>query len=226
MGINILVVDDQPDLVELLQMNLEAAGFSVTTALSGAEAVSSIAASKPDLILLDVVLEDVSGVELAGKLKNQPGTSGIPIILLTARDSDTDVIVGLSVGADDYVTKPFSSAVLIARIENVLRRLKKIETSTKNVLSIGPVRIDLAARSVKVEGKLVDLTGSEFDILSSLMIAAGAILSREDLLNAIGERAGESTRIVDVHVAALRKKLGTARKIVKTIHGRGYRIQN
>ncbi len=224
MNARILVVDDEKDLLEMLDMNLSIAGFVIRTATGGAEAMSIIRTDRPDLILLDVMLEDISGVKLAGKLKNTPETADIPIIMLTAKDSETDVIVGLSIGADDYITKPFSTAVLIARIEAVLRRGSPEGDPLREILTVGPVRILPASREVLVEGRPVELTGGEYNILLALAEAGGTVLSRSDLKELSGAGRGDSERIVDVHVAALRKKLGSAKGVVKTIHGRGYRI--
>jgi two-component system phosphate regulon response regulator PhoB len=224
MTARILIIDDEKDLLEMLSMNLSTAGFVVRTAASGAEGLSVIRTDRPDLILLDVMLGDISGVKLAGKLKNTPETAGIPIIMLTARDSETDMIVGLSMGADDYITKPFSTAVLVARIEAVLRRGSGEGDSLRDILTVGPVRIVPASRQVLVEGKAVELTGGEYNILLALVEAGGSILSRNELKGISGAGRGDSERIVDVHIAALRKKLGRAKSIVKTIHGRGYRI--
>jgi two-component system phosphate regulon response regulator PhoB len=220
MSARILIVDDEKDLLEMLSMNLSTAGYVVRTAASGAEAMSVIRTDRPDLILLDVMLGDISGVKLAGKLKNTPETAGIPIIMLTAKDSETDVIVGLSMGADDYVTKPFSTAVLVARIEAVLRR----GSAESDILTAGPVRIVPASRQVLAEGRAVELTGAEYNILLALVEAGGSVLSRDELKGISGAGRGDSERIVDVHIAALRKKLGRAKGIVKTIHGQGYRI--
>lgn len=226
MSARILIVDDEKDLLEILGMNLSTAGFEVRTAASGAEAMSVVRTDRPDLILLDVMLGDISGVKLAGKLKNTPQTAGIPIIMLTAKDSETDMIVGLSMGADDYVTKPFSTAVLVARIEAVLRRGSAEGDNLGDILTVGPVRIVPASRQVLAEGKAVELTGGEYNILLALVEAGGSILSRDELKGISGAGRGDSERIVDVHIAALRKKLGRAKGIVKTIHGQGYRINS
>ena len=221
----VLVVDDQRDLLELLGMALGQEGYVVRTAASGAEAVESVAAEKPDLILLDILLGDTSGIKLTTRWKNDAETAHIPIILLTAKDSETDVIVGLSVGADDYITKPFSTRVLLARMEAVLRRVYPEPAAVREILSAGPVRLFPAGRQAFVEGTPVDLTGAEFNILLALIKAGGDILSREHLHTLMVPNAADSgnVRVVDVHVAALRKKLGKARTILKTIHGKGYR---
>lgn len=221
----ILVVDDQQDLLDLMDMSLSQEGYRVRTALSGQEALGLIEAQPPDLILLDILLGDISGIQLTARLKNSENTAAIPIILLTAKDTETDIIVGLSVGADDYITKPFSMQVLLARMEAVLRRSRPMHPNVQEILTAGSLRVFPSGRQVFVEGRPVDLTPAEFDILVELIRAEGAIRSREDLLTVIGAgQSSENERIVDVHVAALRKKLGSARNLVKTVHGRGYRV--
>ncbi|MEN8127086.1 MAG: response regulator transcription factor [Planctomycetota bacterium] len=225
MNAKILVVDDQKDLLELLDMALSQEGYSVRTAASGSEALAMIATEKPDLILLDIILGDVSGIKITTKLKHEAETSHIPIILLTAKDGETDIIVGLSVGADDYITKPFSTKVLLARIDALLRRAYPASPEIKEILQAGPVRVFPSRRQVFAEGTPVDLTPAEFNILLSLLKAGGDILSREQLRGQLGAtEQSDNERIVDVHVAAMRKKLGNARKIIKTVHGKGYRI--
>ncbi len=224
MSAKVLVVDDQRDLLELLSMNLGAAGYVVRTAESGAEALSAVRGDRPDLILMDVMLGDTSGVKLAGMLKNTAETADIPIIMLTARDSETDVIVGLSVGADDYVTKPFSTGVLVARMEAVLRRGSSGE-ELSGVLAAGGVRIRKAACEVLVDGQAVELTEGEYNILVAIVEAGGQVLDRARLKEVSGAGRGEKERVVDVHVASLRKKLGAGRDIIKTVHGRGYRLR-
>ena len=225
MNDKILIVDDEADLLELLQLNFEVDSYVVRTAQSGAEALSIVQNDRPDLIVLDIMMDDISGLKLTGKLKNNPETSRIPIILLTAKDSETDVVVGLSVGADDYVTKPFSTNVLHARIEALLRRGRSEAEDMREKLSAGPVRIIPETGEVFIEGRLIALTGAEYDILTALVRAGGKILSRENLKSALGRAGhGQKIRVVDVHIATLRKKLGEAKKIIKTIHRRGYRI--
>ena len=225
MNATILIVDDEVDLISLLSMNLSAEGYIIRTAASGSEALTSIKAEKPDIILLDIMLDDISGIKLTAKLKNTPETADIPIILLTAKDSETDVVVGFSVGADDYVTKPFSTQVLISRIEAVLRRARPDTDDISGILSAGPIRIVTASRQVLVSGQSVDLTGGEYNILIALILAGGKILSRDDLKVALGQDDhDQKDRIIDVHIATLRKKLATAKTIIKTIHGLGYRI--
>ncbi|HEV58335.1 MAG TPA: response regulator transcription factor [Phycisphaerales bacterium] len=227
MRADILVVDDEQDLLDLLRMGLEGEGYRVRTVLTGAEALDEVRTRPPDLVLLDIMLDDVSGIDVAAQLKHGPQTAGIPIILLTAKDSDTDIVVGLRVGADDYVTKPFSTAVLVARIEAVLRRVREAARQAGPVISAGPVRVIRQSRQVLVGDREIHLTGAEFRILTTLIEAGGKVLGRSDLKAALGSEAtGQNERIVDVHVAALRKKLGAdGRRVVRTVHGAGYRIQ-
>jgi two-component system phosphate regulon response regulator PhoB len=224
MNAKILIVDDQLDLLELLTMSLTQEGFLVRTASSGAKALSEITSDKPDLILLDIILGDISGIKLTTKLKNDVETSHIPIILLTAKDSETDIIVGLSVGADDYITKPFNTKVLLARMEAVLRRAYPEPNPVREIVQAGPIRIFPSSRQVFLEGVPMDFTPAEFTLLMALIKAGGAVLSREQLLELLAPgQESQSERLVDVHIAALRKKLAKARYVIKTIHGRGYR---
>jgi DNA-binding response OmpR family regulator len=225
MGANILVVDDQRDLLELLDMALSQEGYVIRTAASGTEALAMIAAEHPDLILLDIILGDMSGIKITTKLKHEADTAHIPIILLTAKDSETDIIVGLSVGADDYITKPFSTKVLLARIDAVLRRTYPEAPGVKEILQAGSVRVFPSRRQAFAEGEPVDLTPAEFGILLALIKAGGNVLTRDQLQAELGASdQPQNERIVDVHVAALRKKLGKARSIIKTVHGQGYRV--
>ncbi len=220
----ILVVDDEPDQLALLEMNLGQEGFLVCTAANAAEARIAIRAERPDLILLDIILPDASGVNLAAEFKHSPDTAGIPIIMLTAKDAETDMVVGLSVGADDYITKPFSIAVLLARMEAVLRRVYETPEVSEEALIAGPIKVIPANRQVLIDDKPVELTGAEFTILAALVQAGGAVLSREELMSQLGSE-GVGKRIIPVHISCLRKKLGLARKLIKTVHGVGYRIQ-
>ena len=205
-------------------MNLEVEGYTVITARTGKQALDILRTERPDLILMDVMLEDVSGIKLTGRIKNTPATADIPVIMLTAKDSDTDVVIGLGVGADDYVTKPFSTVVLAARIESVLKRAKPVEIFGSDAVHAGPLKMVPAARHVTLEGKTLNLTGGQFDILLALIKAHRHVLSRSELKETLGKSAsGQKERIVDVHIAALRRKLGRYRAIIKTVQGKGYR---
>jgi two-component system phosphate regulon response regulator PhoB len=221
----ILVVDDHPDLLDVLEMNLSREGFEVETAQTGSKALDYLSQDMVDLILLDVMLEDTTGIKLAGKLKKDPRTASIPIIMLTAKDTETDMVVGLSVGADDYITKPFSTQVLLARIEALLRRVYPEEKDTAKSVTVGPFRMIPAGRQLFVDGKPVELTSSEYNIMLAILQGRGEVLTREQLKQALWpESADRKERIVDVHVASLRKKLGNFRKHIRTVHGRGYRV--
>jgi DNA-binding response OmpR family regulator len=224
MNAKILLVDDEPDVREPLQFNLEKEGYTITTAATAAEAMASIKKSSPDLILLDVMLPDMAGTKLANQLKNNLATAAIPIILLTAKDKETDIVVGLSMGADDYITKPFSTAVLLARIEAQLRRVAGVRRED-DMFMAGPVKIIPAAQQVLVDSEPVELTLAEFKILCALVRAKGAILSREKLMDEFSRDSSVTERIIDVHIAAMRKKLGAARAIIKTVHRLGYRCE-
>jgi DNA-binding response OmpR family regulator len=224
MNAKILLVDDEPDVREPLKFNLEKEGYTVTTAATAAEAIASIKKALPDLLLLDVMLPDMAGTKLANQLKNNSATAAIPIIMLTGKDKETDIIVGLSMGADDYVTKPFSTAILIARIEAQLRRIAS-SYREDDTLVAGPVKIVPAAQQVFVDFLPVELTLAEFKILCALVRANGTILSREKLMDEFGRDSSVTERIIDVHIAALRKKLGLARTIIKTVHRLGYRCE-
>lgn len=225
MNTKLLLVDDERDLLELLSMNLGREGYQVLTAETGAGAQEILGKVRPDLILLDIMLTDISGIKLTKTLKRDPATASIPIILLTAKDTETDIVVGLTVGADDYITKPFSTSVLTARIEAVLRRGDSKPAETGEVLQAGPIRINPTTRQAWAENNPVDLTGGEFNILLNLVQSAGKVISREQLKTALGPTShGQKDRIVDVHVASLRKKLGPARSRLRTVHRQGYRI--
>lgn len=225
MNAKILVVDDEVDLLDLLEMNLSSEGFTVIKAQNARQALEAIGDDRPDIILLDIMLGETSGIDLTAKLKNSHDTASIPIIMLTARDTDTDMVVGLKVGADDYITKPFSTQVLVARIEAVLRRVPKQSISRDSIV-IGPLQIIPNAMQVKVNGRDIDLTACEYDILMELIKAQGGLLTRSQLKQSIQDNLqSQRDRIVDVHVAALRKKLGPeGRNIIKTVHNKGYRI--
>lgn len=223
-GETILVVDDETDLVELIKFNLERSHFRVATAHDGEAALTAARRSRPDLILLDLMLPKVSGQEVAVALKRDPATQGIPIIMLTAMSDESDVVVGLQVGADDYVTKPFSMKVLMARVAAVLRRGAAGE-DVAGVLSAGPVSIDRGRHVVEVDGAPVDLTRTEFRLLEALVAARSRVLTRDQLVDrAMGPGVAVTDRTIDVHVTSLRRKLGSHRDLVETVRGVGYRF--
>lgn len=219
----ILVVDDERHIIELAEMYLTREGYTVLRATDGEEALRCIQRDRPDLVVLDIMLPRLDGWEVCRKLR----ASGdeIPIIMLTARDDDVDRIVGLELGADDYVTKPFNPRELVARVKAVLRRVEASVGAGKP-LTVGDVHIDPARREVTVGGEPVQLRTKEFDLLTHLARHAGLVLSREQLLNAVWgyDFLGE-TRTIDVHVAHLRDKLAKSGQVqIETVWGVGYKL--
>jgi two-component system phosphate regulon response regulator PhoB len=224
---HILVVEDETDMAELVRMRLFREGYLVEVAHDGLEARQRIRARPPDLVLLDVMLPGISGTELITELRNDPRTAEVPIVMLTAKSEDSDVIVGLKLGADDYVTKPFSMSVLLARVDALLRRSKAPRSSIGGIVTAGPIRIDQHRHRVEVAGVPVAeaLTLTEFRLLVALVAARGRVLTRNQLIDqAIGLDAVVTDRTIDVHVTALRRKLGDAKRCVRTVRGVGYRL--
>ena len=223
----IVVVDDEKDILELLEFYLSREGYVVTCFSSGEEALYSISRTKPDLIILDLMLPGKDGFEVVEILKKDPDTREIPIVMLTAKSEMPDIIKGLEFGADDYVTKPFSPRVLLARIRAVLRSRKPVVSENPSVTKSGDIMIDLGRRVVLVDGKKVNLTFSEFEILNYMAKKSGCVLTREEIIDAIhGKEYSVADRSVDVQVYGLRKKLGNAGIYIETIRGVGYRLTN
>ncbi|MCX5709806.1 MAG: response regulator [Candidatus Omnitrophica bacterium] len=223
----ILIVEDEKDIAKMLDYNLKKEGYKTSIARDGEDALDLAVREHPDLILLDLMLPGVDGLEVCKELKKERTTSGIPIIMLTAKSRESDKIVGLELGADDYVTKPFSPRELIARIKAVTRRAKDKE-KLPEVLKIGDLGIDFSKIAVTVKDKLVLLTAKEFELLKTLIQAKGRVLSRDYLLDTIWgfDHAIEiQTRTVDVHVRTLRKKLKACAKYIVTVKGYGYRFE-
>ena len=218
----ILVVDDEPSIVKLVTAYLEPEGYEVYTATDGPSGLKAAQAFKPDLIVLDVMLPGMDGVEVLTRLRRE---SDVYVILLTAKTEETDRVIGLTIGADDYVTKPFSPRELVARIKSALRRLHTGPSDINEVLSFKRVRIDVAARLVSVDDNLVDLTALEFDLLKALAENRGRVLTREQLLEKVWGAAyfGE-IRVVDVHLGHVRQKLGLE-GLIATVRGVGYRFE-
>jgi two-component system alkaline phosphatase synthesis response regulator PhoP len=221
----ILIIDDEPSIVNLVSAYLKPEGYEVYTAADGNAGLKAARAFKPDLILLDLMLPGMDGIELLSRLRRE---SEVYVILLTAKTEETDKIVGLSVGADDYVTKPFSPRELTARIKAALRRLKTSgdSASDTSVYSFRHLHMDVAAHTVTVDRNLVDLTAIEFDLLKALVENRGRVLSREQLLERVwgGEYFGEM-RVVDVHLGHVRQKLGND-DLIATVRGVGYRFED
>ena len=224
---NVLVVDDEKDLVELISYNLQRNGYHVLTASSGDAALAIASRELPDLILLDLMLPGMSGTEVARRLKADTRTAGIPIIMLTAKSEETDVVVGLTLGADDYVTKPFSMKILLARLNTVMRRKETVGAAAdSNTLKAGPLSIDPSKHEVSANGEIIKLTLTEFKLLSALVAARGRVLTRDQLMDkAMGNDVFVTDRAIDVHITSIRKKLGASNWLVRTVRGVGYSLQ-
>ena len=220
----ILVVDDEPDALDLVAFNLKQAGLEVVTADDGAAALKRAREVVPDLILLDLMLPEVDGLEVCKQLRRDPATSSIPIIMLTAKAAEIDRVLGLELGADDYVTKPFSPRELVLRVKNLIRR--RSETSeTPDQLVFGDMTVDIPRHQVTVGRKRVELTATEFKLLTTLALRRGRVQSRDQLLQDVWEYdAVIDTRTVDTHMRRLREKLGSAARFLDTVRGVGYRF--
>ena len=226
MNKKILVVDDEPDVLELIEFNLKAAGFEVATAVDGAEALTKARSVQPALILLDVMLPEIDGMQVCKTLKREPATASIPIIMLTAKAAEIDRVLGLELGADDYVTKPFSPRELVLRIKGLLRRKGDAPTEKDERIHIGEVEIDLPRHEVRITGKRVELTATEFKLLTVLAQRRGRVQSRDQLLRDVWEYDSLiDTRTVDTHMRRVRKKLGKAARHLETLRGVGYRFK-
>ena len=228
MGSRILVVEDEADLAELVAFNLRESGHSVVTAHDGSTALAEVRRQRPDLVVLDVMLPDISGVEVCRRLRRQEESRSLPVVMLTARGEEVDRVVGFEVGADDYVVKPFSPRELVLRVEAILRRTsqtpEEVETTT---IQVDSLMIDPARHHVEVDGEEVMLTALEFRLLLDLAKRRGRVQSRDALLERVwGYTPGIETRTVDTHVKRLREKLGEASSSIETIRGVGYRMRS
>jgi phosphate regulon transcriptional regulator PhoB len=224
----VLVVDDERDIVELVRYHLEKEGFRCLTAADGPGALRLCRETTPDLLVLDRMLPGLDGLEVTRQLRRDAATARVPIIMLTARADEVDRVVGLEVGADDYVVKPFSPRELVARVRALLRRSTG-ESAATPVTRLGPVSVDEGRHQVAVAGRPVELTAKEFGLLVALLRAGGRVLSREQLLDAVWGYANAAeieSRTVDVHIRRLREKLGAAARHIVTVKGAGYRVED
>ena len=228
---HVLVVDDEPHILELVEYNLRKEGYAVTCVASGEEALAATATKLPDLVVLDLMLPGLDGLEVCRRLKADPTTQGLPIVMLTARGSEADIVSGLELGAADYVTKPFSPRVLTARIKAVLRR-DLSGADDEAVLRVGAVTIHPVRHLVLVDEAPVELTATEFRILHFLARRPGWVFTRQQLVDAAqGDEAYVNDRYVtdrsvDVHIVSLRRKLGSAGSLIGTVRGVGYRLKD
>lgn len=222
----ILVVDDEEDILELVRYNLAREGYRVVCAASGEQALNKAGAETFDLILLDLMLPGIDGLEVAKKLKNKPETRHIPIIMLTAKGEEADIVTGLELGADDYVTKPFSPRILLARVKAVIRRKMLEEVDDSSIIQIYELEIDPGRRKVLAKGSHVELTFTEFQILYLLARRPGWVFTRFKIVDLIrGDDYPVTDRSVDVQIVGLRKKLGPCGKYIETVRGVGYRFR-
>jgi len=223
----VLVVDDEPDIVALVAYHLAKSGYAVSTATNGSEGLAIARRDKPSIVVLDLMLPGLSGLEVMDELRGDPATSRIAVLMLTARREESDRIKGLSMGADDYLTKPFSPQELVLRVAAILRRVKSGRQDSEDVKQVGPLRIESTAHRVTVDGREIDLTPTEFKLLLLLAERKGRVQPRNLLLEIVWEAAPDiQTRTVDMHVQRLRAKLGPAGELIETVRGFGYRIKN
>jgi len=228
----ILIIEDEPEIAELMRFHLEREGFDVRIVASGRHALTAIDKESPDLILLDLMLPDLDGLEVCRRLKFREASRSIPIMIVSAKGEESDVVAGLELGADDYVTKPFSPKVLIARVKRIVRRQGDeampiaVPGDAMNLLD-GELTIDAGRHVVRVHGKSVELTVTEFGILEYLAHHPGFVRTRDQIISAVhGETVVLSSRTVDVHVTALRRKLGDLGPMLQTVRGVGYRLSD
>jgi DNA-binding response OmpR family regulator len=220
----VLVVDDEPDTVELIEFNLKNAGYDIVTADDGAEALRKARSTEPDLIILDVMLPELDGLQVCKLLRNDPATAKIPVLMLTAKAAEVDRILGLELGARDYVTKPFSPRELILRVRNLLAPEEAAEEKAQT-FSFGELYIDVPRHLVTVQRRPVELTATEFRLLTLLAERRGRVQSREQLLQDVWHYDNIiDTRTVDTHMRRLREKLGKAARFLDTVRGVGYRF--
>ena len=225
-GERILVVDDEPDIVALVVYHLAKAGFRISTASNGADALRIAQQDRPALIVLDLMLPGMSGLDVLEQLRADESGQDIAVLLLTARRDEPDRIKGLSSGADDYLTKPFSPQELVLRVRNILRRMAQTQSGLPDVVRVGPIHIDRAAHRVTVDNAELDLTPTEFKLLMTLAERRGRVQSRALLLEIVWDAAPDiQTRTVDMHVQRLRTKLGAAGELIETVRGFGYRLR-
>jgi len=222
----ILVVDDEEDILELVRYNLAREGYKILCASSGEDGLKAAKSEKPDLIVLDLMLPGIDGLDVTRRLKGDPATRRIPIVMLTAKGEESDIVTGLELGAEDYITKPFSPRVLVARVKAALRRELKHETAEREVIQIHEITVHPGRHEVLVNEKPVQLTFTEFGILYLLLKRPGWVFTRNQIVDAVrGDDYYVTDRSVDVQIVGLRKKLGKAGKHIETVRGVGYKLK-
>jgi len=221
---NILIIEDEEDIIELVKYNLKKEGFNVYSSKDGEEGLDKVYELNPSLVILDLMLPSIDGLEIAKRIRKDDDLNHIPIIMLTAKSEESDVILGLELGADDYITKPFSPKVLISRIKAVLRRSER--TVSKKTVQIRDMFIESNKHKVTLSGKEIILTPTEFKLLEFMAGKPGIVFSRDKLLNSVlGYESVVYDRTVDAHIKSLRKKMGSNKDYIETVHGIGYRFK-
>ncbi|MXX76616.1 MAG: response regulator [Holophagales bacterium] len=222
-AMKVVVIEDEPDILELIEYNLRREGFEVATATTGRSGLAVIGREKPDIVLLDLLLPGLDGLDVCRRLRAVESTRDLPVIMVTARGEESDVVLGLGVGADDYIHKPFSPSELIARVRAVLRRGPIRDSDPDRIVVRGPLAINPVRYRIKVDGRRLEFTPTEFRLLHFLASHPGRVFTRGQLLDrAVGDRAVVIDRNIDVHVRAVRKKLGPHRGLIQTVRGIGY----
>jgi two-component system alkaline phosphatase synthesis response regulator PhoP len=222
----ILVVEDEEDILELIEFNLKKEGYQISTATSGEKAINLALKNPPQLILLDIMLPGMDGLEVCKHLKHDPATMHVPIVMLTAKGEESDIITGLEIGADDYMTKPFSPRVLVARVRNLLRRKKQEVTDPTATIKRDDLVIHPGRHEVIIKDKTIDLTFTEFKVLQVLAARPGWVFTRQQIVDAVrGEDYAVTDRSVDVQIVGLRRKLGNYGSCIETVRGVGYRFR-
>lgn len=222
----LLLIEDEEDIAALIKLQAEISGYKLHVEVDGLNGLRAIEREKPDLIILDIMLPGQSGLDVCRKVKNNPDLKNIPVIMISAKSEELDVVLGLELGADDYVTKPFSAKILFSRIRAVLRRGTEPEKEAK-IIQFGPLTMEVDHYRVKRDNEIINLTLSEFGILKRLLVNRGKVLSRNQLLDDVqNDDAFIVDRNIDVHIAALRKKLGPNFNYIETVRGVGYRFKD
>ncbi|MCB0338178.1 MAG: response regulator [Bdellovibrionales bacterium] len=222
----IVLIEDERDIRELISFNLSKEQYQIQSAASGEEGLDLITSARPDLVVLDLMLPGIDGLEVCRRIRSNPTTASLPIIMLTARGEEADIVSGLELGADDYLTKPFSPRVLLARVKAALRRSKSADVNTDQILNVHELMINPAKHEVFVGNSPLELTSTEFKILSHLACKPGYVFTRYQIVKAVhGDDYPVTDRSIDVQIAGLRKKLGTAGDYIETVRGVGYRFR-
>ena len=222
----VLVIDDEKDLIELVRYNLEKEGFDVIAATDGQSGVEVVRKHRPDLVVLDLMMPGLDGLQVCQRLRSDPRTARVPIIMLTAKATEADRVVGLEFGADDYVTKPFSPREVVARVKAVLRR-SAAQAEDRQEIRTGELTIDLSGHEVTYRGARIGLTATEFRILEFLAGRPGRVFSRDEIIDAaLGNETAVFDRTIDVHITAIRRKLGPGSELIETVRGFGYKFRH